>query len=110
MGALDRQVDAGMQTKIVGCDDQARPEVRHAVPVQTSGAVSPQKAEKLDAFSQPAFRHVPATKHFADNFPYLAWAEVEAFVEDFDAMVNFLLGQMGITDGRQLHSLLIDQV
>src|ERR1700749_776655 len=90
----------------------ATPEIdcTHVIMAHGLCLVSPQEAEELHAFAQPALHHLPAAQHLAHDLPDLPGAEVEAFVEPLHAGEDLLLGQVRIADRRQLPAMIVDEI
>src|ERR1700676_2450115 len=75
-----------------------------------SRLVRTQEAEKLYAFTQPSFHHLPAHQHLAQDFPDLRRAEIETLVEVFEMVIDVFARQMRIANRRKLHTFLANEV
>src|ERR1700722_7043190 len=78
--------------------------------IAASRFVCAQEPEELDAFTQTPLHHVPAHQHLTHDFPDLRRPEIEALVEGLDVVIDLFTREVRITDRRQLHSFLADQV
>jgi len=73
------------------------------------GVALAQEVKELDAFPQPAFHHLRAANHLADDCGDLAGAEIESPVKLLDGIEYFRMREMRIVQRRDLHAFIIDE-
>ena len=69
----------------------------------------PQELEEFDAFAEAAFHHLGAADHFVDDGGDFGGSEVEFFIEGFDAVEDFGVGEVRVVEGRDLDAGFVDE-
>src|ERR1700691_4902853 len=72
--------------------------------------VRAQETKELHSFAQTPLRQIPALQHLLDDFPNFPGAEIKSPIEGLHAVKDFVLGELRITDGRELPTPIVHQI